>query len=124
MANLTANDVRIFVPAKDFSVSKDFYQALGWKMLLDGDDVAMMELANCRFLLQNYYHKDWAGNFMLTVIVEDAQAWHDFVVSVFEKKKYPGVWVKPPAMQPWGALTTYVADPSGVLLHFAQFDKD
>lgn len=124
MGNLTAKDVRIFLPAKDFEISKDFYQALGWKKLSDGKDAAMMELAGCRFLLQNYYQEDWAGNFMMTVIVEDAQAWHDHVVSIFEAKNYSGVWVKPPAMQPWGAFTTYVCDPSGILIHFAQFDKD
>jgi catechol 2,3-dioxygenase-like lactoylglutathione lyase family enzyme len=123
MSNLTVKDVRVFVPAKDFGVSKDFYRALGWKMVSDSKDVAMMELANCRFLMQNYYQKDWAENFMLTVIVEDAQAWHDHVVSVFEERKFKDVWVKPPAMQPWGALTTYVCDPSGILIHFAQFDN-
>jgi hypothetical protein len=27
-----ASDVRVFVPTKNFSVSRDFYQALGWKL--------------------------------------------------------------------------------------------
>jgi hypothetical protein len=32
MLNLKVADVRAFVPAKDFAVSKAFYTALGWKL--------------------------------------------------------------------------------------------
>ncbi|MCI5083280.1 MAG: hypothetical protein MRY78_16405, partial [Saprospiraceae bacterium] len=70
--------IRVFVPSKDFEISKAFYQALGWKMLWNDDDLADMELGGHRFYLQKFYNKDWAENFMLHIIVDSAQEWYDF----------------------------------------------
>ena len=56
--NLTATDVKVFVPAKDFQESLRFYSALGWHLnyRADNDDIVELELADCRFYLQNYYN--------------------------------------------------------------------
>jgi hypothetical protein len=58
----TASDVRVFVPAKDFAASKDFYQALGGKLNWQDDELAEMQISDHRFLLQNRYVKEWAIN--------------------------------------------------------------
>ena len=49
MLSPTASDVRVFVPAKDFSISKAFYKALGWKLNWEDAELAEMEIADRRF---------------------------------------------------------------------------
>lgn len=125
MPNLNASDVRVFMPAKDFATSKSFYTALGWKLTEIDEGLAVLELADRRLYLQNYYVKDWADNFMIHITVEDAQAWHDHVSAVLGGSKFLDARVQAPKQEPepYGALVTYVWDPSGVLLHFAQWNQ-
>src|SRR3546814_1219846 len=52
---------RPFLPAKDFELSKRFYEALGFEKLLDAD-VAIFRMGRGEFLLQSYYQKEWAEN--------------------------------------------------------------
>jgi len=65
---------RPFLPAKDFAVSKDFYETLGFEKLLD-EDVAIFKAGSSTFILQNYYKKEWAENFMMQLMVDDLDAW-------------------------------------------------
>jgi predicted lactoylglutathione lyase len=60
MLNLKVADVRAFVPAKDFAISKAFYTALGWKLTEITEKLTLIELAEWRFYLQDYYVKEWA----------------------------------------------------------------
>ena len=124
MSDLGVADVRVFVPAKDFLVSEVFYIALGWRITWSDEKLAVLEIADQRFYLQNYYVKDWADNFMLHVSVNDAAAWHSHVSALISENKFPGVRSSKPKHEPYGALVTYVTDPSGVLLHVAQWDED
>ncbi|MEM6798153.1 MAG: hypothetical protein AAF589_01440, partial [Planctomycetota bacterium] len=64
--------------------------------------------------------KDWAENFMVYVVVEDAAAWHARIQQVLAGGAFPTARVKPPETQPYGATVTFATDPSGVLLHFSQ----
>jgi hypothetical protein len=118
--NLTAVDLRVMVPAKNFALSKAFYEALGCVVHDVNTGLALVELADRRFFLQNYYVKDWAENFVLYVVVEDSRAWYDHVVDLIASNQFAGVRVHPPRQEDYGALVTYVIDPSGVLIHFAQ----
>ena len=121
--NLTATDVKPFVPAKNFVESFDFYTKLGWdpKFRAEDDGIAVLEMGDSRFYLQNYYQEQWANNFMLHIAVEDAQAWYEHASKVIESGNWEYARLREPAMQDYGALVTFVWDPSGVLLHFAQF---
>ncbi len=121
--NLRASDVKVFVPAMNFQESLRFYKALGWQenFRSGSDDLAELELADCRFYLQNYYNKDWANNFMLHITVEDARAWWERASTVIAAGNYKYARLTEPNEQSYGALVTHVWDPSGVLLHFAQF---
>lgn len=123
MADLKISDIRVFVPAKDFGISKEFYQALGWTLEWGDEDLALLQAANQRFYLQNYYAKEWADNFMLHVTVEDARACYEQVSALVASKKFPGARVEAPKQEPYGAVVTYVWDPSGVLLHLAQWTR-
>ena len=82
-----------------------------------------MELAGHRFMLQDHYVKDWAENSMLTVVVDDATAWHRRVSTALAGGDLGPARVAEPRHESWGATVTYVWDPCGVLLHFTEFDR-
>ena len=122
MSCLKASDLRPFVPARDFALSKAFYASLGWEVRDVADGLALVRVADQQhFYVQAYYLKEFAENCMLHVTVEDASAWHRHVASVLQSGKFAGAGVQPPKLQPYGALVTFVHDPSGVLLHLCQW---
>jgi predicted enzyme related to lactoylglutathione lyase len=110
---------RPFLPAKDFDVSKRFYEALGFEKVLDGE-VAIFNAGSGGFILQRYYQKEWAENFMMQLMVDDLDAWWAHIVKLDLPKKFGVGAPRPPAMQPWGLRIAYVVDPSGVLWHVAE----
>jgi catechol 2,3-dioxygenase-like lactoylglutathione lyase family enzyme len=111
--------MRPFVPTKDFDSSKRFYEALGFEKVLDGE-VAIFNAAAGGFILQRYYQKDWAENFMMQLMVDDLDAWWAHIEVLDLPSKFGVQPPKAPAMQPWGLRTAYVYDPCGVLWHVAQ----
>ena len=110
-------DLRVFVPAKDPAVSRAFYRDLGFTMNWENDQIAEFQVGAYRFLLQNHYVPEWAGNFMMSLTVDDADAWWKHIEAIGLAAKYPGIMLKPPAVQPWGLRVLYLSDPSGVLWH-------
>ena len=66
--NLDAIEIKAFVPARDFELSKRFYADLGFSIPWSGDDLAYLHLGNCSFLLQKFYVKEHAGNFMIFTV--------------------------------------------------------
>ena len=114
--------MRPFIPAKDFNLSKRFYEALGFEKVLDGE-VAIFNAGSGGFILQNYYQKEWAENFMMQLMVEDLDAWWDHITALDLPGQFGVPSPKAPAMQPWGLRIAYVVDPSGVLWHIAQRRK-
>lgn len=125
MANLSASDIKAFVGSKNYEEPRDFYQSIGFKLDFDAGDLAEFELGHCRFFLQKYYQRKWCENSMLHITVENAAAWYRHVAAVLRKRKFGAARVREPSEQPYGALVTFVWDPVGVLLHFAQpLDSD
>jgi catechol 2,3-dioxygenase-like lactoylglutathione lyase family enzyme len=118
MPDLTPTDLRPFIPAKSFGVSKEFYASLGWKVKDLGDALALVQFGE-----RSFYVEDVANNTMLHITVADAQAWYEHVAAVLRDQKFAGAKVQPPKRQPYGAVVTFVHDPTGVLLHFCQWDK-
>jgi uncharacterized glyoxalase superfamily protein PhnB len=112
-------DIKAFVPAKDFEVSKQFYADLGFTINWSEDDIAELQVGSFRFLLQKFFVQDHAGNFMMMLNVEDADPWWQHIENVGLSKKYPGITCAPPKMQPWGLRVLYLSDPTGVLWHIA-----
>jgi len=110
---------RPFVPAKDFALSKRFYQALGFATQLDGE-VAIFGIGATSFILQNYYQKAWAENFMMQLMVDDLDGWWRHIEALDLPAAFGVSAPRPPAMQPWGLRIAYLVDPSGVLWHIAQ----
>jgi uncharacterized glyoxalase superfamily protein PhnB len=83
-----------------------------------------MSLGEHSFLLQDYYVEDWAGNFMMHMLVSDLDAWWAHIAGLDLASRYGVQPPKAPAMQPWGLKVAYVVDPSGVLWHFAEVPGD
>ncbi len=111
--------MRPFLPTIDFDLSKRFYEALGFEKVLD-DEVAIFNAGSGGFLLQRRYQKDWAGNFMMQLMVDDLDAWWAHIEALDLPAKFGVHPPKPPAIQPWGLRIAYLVDPAGVLWHVAQ----
>jgi hypothetical protein len=117
---LTGSEVaRPFVPAKDFELSKRFYLRIGFELLLDGE-VAIFGIGQTSFILQNYFNKDWAENFMMQLVVDDVDAWWARLDALNLPRTFPTASLRPPELQPWGLRISYLVDPTGVLWHVAQ----
>ena len=66
--------MRPFIPAQDFERSKSFYETIGFEKVFDGE-VAIFDAGSGGFILQRYYQKQWAENFMMQLLVDDLDAW-------------------------------------------------
>ena len=107
------------MPAKDFEQSKRFYELLGFEKRLDGE-VAIFGVGASSFILQRFFKKELAENFMMQLMVDDLDAWWTHVASLDLAAKFGVSEPKPPKLQPWGLRVAYLVDPSGVLWHVAQ----
>ncbi len=116
-------DLKAFVPAKDPTVSRQFYSDLGFKQNWANDQIAEFQIGSFRFLLQNFHAKGHAENFMMSLTVADSDEWWKHIQAIKLREKYPGIMAKPPAMQPWGLRVLFLSDPGGVLWHIVERPK-
>lgn len=116
-------DLKAFVPARNFELAKQFYQDLGFTLNWGSDQIAELQIGSSRFLLQPFYVKDHAENFMMSLMVEDVDEWWSHIERIGLTKKYPGTSAKPPAMQPWWLRVLYLIDPTGILWHITEVKR-
>jgi uncharacterized glyoxalase superfamily protein PhnB len=116
-------DLKAFVPARDADLSRKFYTDLGFTINWSNDQIAELQIGAFRFLLQTFYVAEHAGNFMMSLAVDDVDAWWEHIQRQQLPQKYPGIMCKPPAMQPWGIRVLYLSDPTGVLWHITDNRK-
>ena len=112
--------LRPFVPARDYDLSRRFYEALGFVATHRDDDVTILKLGSFSFILQNDYVMVAAENCMVQILVRDVDAWW---ARVDPARLIGAFGVKPPkapAMQSWGLKVGFLFDPSGVLWHVAE----
>lgn len=119
MSNLNTVEIKAFVPARDFELSKRFYEAMGFRVAFSDGELAYLHAGDCSFLLQNFYVKEQADNFMMHLLVEDADAWYDSILAADLAGRFPGTRIAPPQDQPWGMRDFAVVDPCGVLWRIA-----
>ena len=112
-------ELNAFVPAKDVNLSKQFYLDVGFELAWSHDDIAKFQIGPCGFLLQKFFVQQHAENFMMSLMVEDADRWWEHFERIRLREKYPDIMLKPPELQPWGLRVLYVSDPTGVLWHIA-----
>lgn len=70
-----AVEIKAFVPARDFALSKRFYEELGFEIPWSDDTLAYMRLGDTAFFLQNFYVAEHASNFMMHPTVQDVESW-------------------------------------------------
>ena len=114
----TVSAMRPTVPAKDLDTSKRFYIELGFRPRQLTDRLVEMQLGVFSFILQDYYVREWADNFVVHVTVSDVGAWWNHIVSLDLPARYR-VKIQAPESQGW-AVVAGVTDPSGVLWRFAE----
>jgi uncharacterized glyoxalase superfamily protein PhnB len=119
MPNLRAIEIKAFVPAKDFALSKRFYQDLGFVMASDSDGVAYFRHGDVSFLLQDFYVDALAKNLMMHLLVEDVEEWRKHVENAGIPARY-GVKLTDVQRQPWRMRDFVVIDPSGVMWRIGQ----
>ncbi len=119
MPNLRITEIKAFVPAKDFELSKRFYQDLGFTMASEGGGVAYFHFGHVSFLLQDFCAESLAENFMMHILVEDVEAWWAHVQDSQVASKY-GVKVSAIEAQPWRMRDFCLFDPSRVLWRIGQ----
>ena len=116
-------DMKPFVPAEDFALSQRFYADLGFQTKWADAQTAELRIGSFGFLLQNFYVQQHAGNFMMHLMVENADPWWGHLQAAGFAEKYPGIMMKPPTVMPWGLRVLHLSDPSGVLWHIADRRK-
>lgn len=111
--------MRPFIPARDFALSEEFYQALGFLVEVVAPRIATVTTSDGKagFLLQDFYQKDLAENLMMQIIVPDINVWWTHIQSLSLAERFGVKEPRPPVAEPWGMTVAYVWDPSGVLWH-------
>lgn len=116
---LKVTEIKAFVPAKDYDVSKRFYTDLGFTMASDGDGIAYFHFGHASFLLQDSCADSRAENFVMHLLVEDVDAWWKHVADSRVRDTY-GVTVTAIELQPWRMRDFCLVDPSGVAWRIGQ----
>ncbi len=119
MENLRAVEIKAFVPSRDFALSKQFYQDLGFVLASDSGGVAYLRHGETSFLLQDFYEEGLAKNLMMHLLVEDVDAWWARVRDAGIAAKYD-VKVTNVEPQPWRMRDFVLIDPTGVMWRIGQ----
>lgn len=101
MSSLDVEEIKAFVPSKDYELSKNFYKEIGFTMASDSDGVAYFYHGNSSFLLQDFYKEEFASNLMMILKVTDVNAWHENILKSGVVEKYK-VKASIPEIRPWG----------------------
>ena len=119
MSNFRVVEIKAFVPAKDFALSKEFYEDMGFVLASDTGGVAYFYHDDASFLLQDSYVEALANNLKMHLLVQDVDAWWTRIKESGIEKKY-AVKVTNVETQPWRMRDFVITDPSGVLWRIAQ----
>lgn len=111
------NDIRVFIPSKNYEMSQSFYQALGFTLSKASDDLSILEKDGTTFFLQRYYNKEFAENLMLQLIVENIEEAYKVVSGI---EGYD-VRYSPIKQESWGKVI-YLWGPSGELWHITELN--
>lgn len=111
--------LRPFVPARNFEVSTRFYVDFGFRLDPLGDALAELRLGRFSFLLQGDHTDQWAGDFVMHMLVDDMARWWNHIASLDLPSRYGVEAPRPPRLESWGLNVAYVFDPSGVVWHIA-----
>lgn len=119
MPTMRVVEIKAFVPARDYELSKRFYQDIGFVMASDAGGVAYFHHGQASFLLQDFCPDGAAGRLTLHLLVEDIDAWWNHLQARGIASTY-GVKLTEIVQQPWRMRDFTLVDPSGVEWCIAQ----
>src|SRR5687767_9163022 len=109
-----------FVPSgPHFARSLEFFAALGFETVWQGDGLTGLRFGGAYFLLQDIDVPEWQKNQMITFEVDDLDAYWEELEPKELPARFPGAKVRPPADFPWGR-EIHIIDPGGVCWHVRQ----
>lgn len=117
-----AMSIRPFIGAKDFKLSRNFYQDLGFSESIISADMSYFYTHGLGFYLQDYYAQEWIDNTMVFLEVDDVDRYWNELSALNLTAKYETARLTPIRNLHWGR-ECFLHDPSGVLWHFGQFVK-
>ena len=117
---MTLGTLKPFIPSgPDFETAKNFFRDLGFTVLWEAPGIAELQLGQAAFLLQDLHNEEMQRNLMMSVDVDDLDAWWRTVLDSGVVSRYPGVKAREPTQFPWGKREVHLIDPAGVCWHFA-----
>jgi hypothetical protein len=125
MRELAAIELKANIPVRNFEVSKQFYQDIGFTLCWSSDTLAYLHYGphgdhgKVGFLLQNFYVKEFAENLQMHLLVKDVDAWWADLQAKQIAAKY-SVRAEPPEDRSWKMRDYILFDPAGVLWRIAQ----
>lgn len=115
-----AKSIRPFIGARDFKVSRQFYQDMGFDEYIASPTMSFFKTEGFGFYLQDAYVKDWVDNTMVFLEVDNVERhWKD-LKALDLPARYEHVRITPIRSECWGK-EYFVHDPSGILWHFGEF---
>jgi catechol 2,3-dioxygenase-like lactoylglutathione lyase family enzyme len=114
--------IRPFIGAKNYTISRKFYQDLGFEESIISPDMCYFKTKEMGFYLQDAYVKDWIDNLMIFMEVDDVKRFWNELVALNLTAKYENVKLTPVRELAWGR-ECFVHDPSGILWHFGEFSS-
>ena len=106
--------IRPFIGAKDFKLSRSFYQDMGFKETVLTNTMSLFQIGNFAFYLQDAYVKDWIDNSMLFLEVANVNHFWKELIALNLTNKYKEVKIVPIKEYDWGK-ECFIHDPSGIL---------
>jgi catechol 2,3-dioxygenase-like lactoylglutathione lyase family enzyme len=122
--NMKSNliSIRPFIGAKNFEQSRNFYQDLGFTEIFLEPKMSLFQKIQIGFYLQGAFVQDWIDNTMVFIEVENLDQAYSDMFTLNLKTKYPTVKLVPIRVEHWGR-EFFLHDPSGILWHFGEFNK-
>jgi hypothetical protein len=114
--------IRPFIGAKNFGISKNFYNDLGFHENVLFHNMSYFSIQEFGFYLQDAFVKDWVDNTMIFLETENVEQYWDELLALDLTAKYKGVRLTPIRYELWGK-ECFLHDPSGILWHFGEFVK-
>lgn len=113
---MRVDDIRVFIPSRDYDESQAFYQALGFNMEYVSEALSLFNNGDCYFFLQRFYHEDLAKNLVLQISVLDINEAYQKISNI------KGAKFEPTKTMPWGKVI-FLWGPSGELLQITEFSS-
>lgn len=114
---MNVEDIRAFLPSRDYSLSCNFYKQFGFRPLYEADDLTIFEQGDCSFILQNFYNDEFVKNLVLQLVVDNVAEAKEQI----QKINVISVKTKGPIRESWG-LVLHMWGPSGGLWQITQYD--